>query len=178
MQRWLGPCSLGHRTLLALSIEGRFQGCGFPPRALARMQIRLKREAGRAMLCVPTRKGDHMPISSQIIERCIEDCLQCIRWCSQARDESLTHDPATMRECIRLCGECLELCRSCVVLLAGSSPFAHRLCGICADLCDACATECEKYKMETMRKSAEACRRCAAACREVAQAGPIRRAAP
>lgn len=124
-----------------------------------------------------TWKELHMPISSQTVERCIEECLQCFRWCSQSRDESLTHDPATMRECIRLCGECIELCRTCVVLLTGSSPFAHRICGVCADLCDACATECEKYEMETMRKSAEACRRCAATCREIAQAGPLRRAA-
>jgi len=122
-------------------------------------------------------KEVHMAISNQIVERCIEECLQCFRWCAQCRDESLTEDPAMMRECIRLCGECLELCRTCAVLLAASSRFADRLCGVCAELCEACATECGKYEGETMRKCAEACRQCAATCREVAQAGPIRRAA-
>lgn len=118
-----------------------------------------------------------MAISNPAVERCIEDCLHCLRWCSECRDESLTMDPATMRECIRLCGECLELCRTCLVLLAGSSPLAHRICGVCAELCEACAAECGQYKGETMQKCAEACRRCAASCLEVAQAGPLRRAA-
>lgn len=117
-----------------------------------------------------------MAISNQTVERCIEECLQCLRWCSQCRDESLTEDPVMMRECIRLCGECLELCRTCVALLTGSSRFADRICGVCAETCEACAIECGKYEGETMRKCAEACRRCAVTCREVAQAGPIRRA--
>jgi hypothetical protein len=118
-----------------------------------------------------------MAISNPEVERCIEECLQCLRLCSECRDECLTVDPATMRECIRLCGECLEVCRTCVTLLAGSSPFAHHICGVCAELCEACATECGKYKGEMMRKCAEACRRCATTCRDIAQHGPLRRAA-
>src|SRR5260370_23567885 len=106
----------------------------------------------RSILIVPdtvssesySNKEVQMPISNQTVERCIEECLQCLRWCSQCRDESLTEDPVMMRECIRLCGECLELCRTCVALLAGSSQFAHRVCGVCAELCEACATECGK----------------------------------
>jgi len=118
-----------------------------------------------------------MAISNPIVERCIEECLQCVRWCSECREESLTADPAMMRESIRLCGECLELCRTCAVLLAGSSRFADRVCGVCAEVCEACAIECGKYEGEIMRKCAEACRRCSVTCREVAQAGPIRRVA-
>jgi hypothetical protein len=34
-----------------------------------------------------------MAISNQVIERSIDECLQCLRWCSQCRDESLTQDP-------------------------------------------------------------------------------------
>jgi len=34
-----------------------------------------------------------MAISNQVVERCIEECLQCLRWCSQCRAESLTQDP-------------------------------------------------------------------------------------
>jgi len=122
-------------------------------------------------------KEVHMAISHQTVERCIEECLQCLRWCSECRDESLSEDPAKMRECIRLCGECLEVCRTCVALLTGSSRFAYSMCGICAEVCEACATECGKYEGETMRKCAEACRQCASTCREIAQAGPARRAA-
>ena len=112
-----------------------------------------------------------MTISNQTVERCIEECLQCLRWCAQCRAESLNEDPVMMRDCIRLCNECLELCRTCVALLTGSSEFAHRVCGICSDLCRACASECGKYDGETMRKCAQACRQCAATCAEIAQGG-------
>ena len=118
-----------------------------------------------------------MTISNQTVERCVEECLQCLRWCDQCRAESLVEDPVMMRDCIRLCNECLELCRTCVALLTASSGFAHRVCLICSDLCAACAAECGKYDGETMRKCAQACRQCAATCAEVAQAGPIRRVA-
>ena len=118
-----------------------------------------------------------MTVSNQTIERCIEDCLQCLRWCGQCRSESLDEDPIMMRDCIRLCNECLELCRTCVAMLTGSSGFAHLVCGICSELCTACASECGKYDGETMRKCAQACRQCAATCAEIAQGGPIRRAA-
>ena len=120
---------------------------------------------------------DPMTTSIQTVERCIEECLQCLRWCSQCRSESLDQDPIMMRDCIRLCNECLELCRTCVTLLTGSSGFAHRVCGICSELCAACAAECGKHEGETMRKCAQACRQCAATCAEVAQAGPIRQIA-
>ncbi len=120
---------------------------------------------------------DQMTISSQTVERCIAECLQCLRWCSQCRAESLDLDPIMMRDCIRLCNECLELCRTCVALLTGSSGFAHQVCSICSELCTACAAECGKHEGETMRKCAQACRQCAATCAEVAQLGPIRRAA-
>ena len=118
-----------------------------------------------------------MAISNQVIDRCIEECLQCIRWCSQCRAESLMDDPVMMRESVRLCSDCIELYRTCVALLTGSSEFADRVCGVCADLCEACAAECGKHKGETMRKCTEACRRCAVTCQKVAQAGPLRRAA-
>jgi hypothetical protein len=104
------------------------------------------------------------------VERCIEACLQCLRWCSACVQESLTNDPSTMAECIRLCHECTPVCGACVTLLSGNSRFEHGLCNVCADICDACAAECGKYDhMATMKNCAEACRRCAESCREVAQ---------
>jgi hypothetical protein len=120
---------------------------------------------------------DPMTISNKTIEQCIEECLQCSRWCAECRAESLDHDPIMMRDCIRLCSECLELCRTCVALLTGRSGFAQRVCGICSELCAACAAECGKYEGETMSKCAEACRQCAATCAEVATGGPIRQVA-
>jgi hypothetical protein len=41
-----------------------------------------------------------MTISNQTVERCIEECLQCSRWCAQCRTESLDQDPIMMRDCI------------------------------------------------------------------------------
>ena len=72
--------------------------------------------------------------SNPTVERCIEECLQCLRWCSACVEESLTHDPSTMAECIRLCHECTPVCGACVTLLSGNSRFEYRLCGVCADL--------------------------------------------
>jgi hypothetical protein len=116
--------------------------------------------------------------SNPTIESAIEDCLQCLRWCSACVDESLADDPSRMAESIRLCHECAPVCGVCATLLSGNSRFAHQLCNVCADICDACAAECEKHNhVEIMRKCAEACRRCAKACREVAKFGPIRKAA-
>ena len=124
---------------------------------------------------VAARMEDFMTTSIQTVERCIEECLQCLRWCAQCRAESLDQDPIMMRDCIRLCNECLELCRTCVTLLTGGSGFAYRVCSICSELCTACAAECGKHDGETMRKCAQACNQCAATCAEVAQAGPIQR---
>lgn len=126
---------------------------------------------------VHKKTEDQMTISNPTVERCIEQCLQCSRWCAQCRAEFLNEDPMMMRDCIRLCNECLELCLTCVALLTGDSEFAHRVCKICSELCTACAAECGKHEGETMRECAQACRQCAATCAEVAQAGPIRRAA-
>lgn len=115
--------------------------------------------------------------SNPIVDRAIEECLQCLRWCSACVDESLA-DPSKMAESIRLCHECGPACGLCATLLSEHSRFAHQLCGVCADICDACAAECGKHShIEVMRKCAETCRRCSAACREVAKSGPIRKAA-
>src|SRR5215469_5800629 len=72
-------------------------------------------------------KGDPMAASASnpAIERCIEECLQCVRWCSTCVEESLTHDPSTMAECIRLCHECTPVCGACVTLLSGNSRFEY-----------------------------------------------------
>ena len=113
-----------------------------------------------------------------IVDRAIEDCLQCLHWCSACIDAGLTNDPLAMAGSIRLCGECAPVCGLTARLLSSNSQFAHKLCAFCADVCDACAAECEKHThMETMRKSAEASRHCAKSCREVAQSGPVRKAA-
>src|SRR5437868_14219984 len=92
---------------------------------------------------------DHMTISNRTVEKCIEECLQCLRWCAQCRAESLDQDPVMMRDCIRFCNECIEVCRTCVALLTASSGFAHRVCSICSELCTACAAECGKHEGDT-----------------------------
>lgn len=118
------------------------------------------------------------PEVTSIIERGIEQCLQCVRWCSACVTAGLASDPANMALSVRLCHDCGPICGNCAALLSGDSPFAYQLCGVCADICDACATECEKHKHnDTMRKCAEVCRLCAQTCREIASSGPIRKAA-
>ena len=164
--------SSGQRNLGAVSRRDRFEGQSVRARGAlcARAASRCSQEYTR----VRRRMDNQMTISNQTVERCIEECLQCLRWCGQCRAESLNEDPIMTRDCIRLCNECIELCRTCVAMLTGCSGFAHLVCGICSELCTACASECGKYAGETMRKCAQACRQCAATCAEVAKAGPIR----
>src|ERR1700758_4937693 len=107
-----------------------------------------------------------MNASESAIEQCIEECLQCVRWCSACVEESLTHDPSAMAECIRLCHECAPICSACVTLLAGNSRVEYQLCALCADICEACAAECGKYP------SMETSRRCPKTRREVAGTRP------
>ena len=119
-----------------------------------------------------------LAVPSPSVERAIEDCLQCLHWCSACIDAALTSDPSTMAGSIRLCQECAPVCGLTARLLSSNSQFAQQLCAFCAGVCDDCAVECGKHThIETMRKSAEACRRCAKSCREVAQSGPVRKTA-
>jgi hypothetical protein len=116
--------------------------------------------------------------SNPLIGRGIEECLECVRWCSACVDAGLAADPAMMAASIRLCHECAPMCGLCARLLSANSQFAPQLCAVCADLCEACASECGKHThVEAMRRSAEASSRCAITCRQIARAGPIRRAA-
>jgi hypothetical protein len=76
----------------------------------------------------------NMTATDPLVDRAIEACLQCLRWCSACVDEGL-NDPSKMAASIRLCHECAPVCSVCASLLSSNSKFAHELCAICADIC-------------------------------------------
>lgn len=115
------------------------------------------------------REEDAMPVASQQVkERCITNCVDCVRAASRCVNECVSSDDAArMAECVRLCLDCVDLCGACVTLLSRDSRFAGRACEVCAEICEACAAECGKYAEmgDVMRECADACRRCAESCR-------------
>lgn len=58
-----------------------------------------------------------MVISNQILRRCIDECLQCMRLRSECRYESLLTNPVLMRESMRLYGDCLDFGRNKISVL-------------------------------------------------------------
>lgn len=67
--------------------------------------------------------------------------------------------------CIQLDRECAAICSFAVQSMASNSPFAKKICALCAEVCTACAIECEKHAhMAHCRDCAKAARRCAAEC--------------
>jgi hypothetical protein len=139
---------------------------------MATLMLPIRLSIGKEIIMTST------PEVTSNIDRAIEQCLQCVRWCSACVTAGLLSDPANMAASVRLCHECAPICGNCATLLSGDSQFAHQLCGVCADICDACASECQKHKHnDTMRRCAEVCLLCAQTCREIANSGPIRKAA-
>lgn len=110
-----------------------------------------------------------MPVANrQLIERCLEECLRCLRLTSECVDACLAGEQVkAMARCIRLCLDCGDLCAACAEALGRNSEFGPEICRILADVCEACAAECEKFGDDIMRRCAEACRQVA---RQVAAA--------
>jgi len=102
---------------------------------------------------------------SPLIERAVEECLQCLRWCSACGDEGLTHDPSSMATSIRLCHECAPVCGVCAALLSGNSRFGlsvlRCLCGNLRSL------RFGVRKTHTRRDDAEVCRGLRSLCHGV-----------
>jgi hypothetical protein len=60
-------------------------------------------------------------VSNPTIEQAIQECLECLRWCSAYVDEVLTHDPSRMA--IRLCHECAPSAKNTrIAKLCGNTP--------------------------------------------------------
>jgi hypothetical protein len=99
------------------------------------------------------------------MQDCIDACTACHRSCLGM---ALTHclekgGRHVEPDHLRLMFSCAQLCATCADLQLGASPFASRLCALCADACAACADSCRP--LDGMEDCVAACSRCAETCR-------------
>jgi hypothetical protein len=92
-------------------------------------------------------------------QRCILACEECLA--AEIRTGSANRCPACCRECIALCALTL---RSSL----NDSPFAGRICALCADVCDDCARQCWPHNHDHCQRCTDACTACARICRPAA----------
>ena len=123
-----------------------------------------------------THAGHNMPqgtaqqMTSQDMEQCIQECLNCHRVCLSTVAYCLQmggqHAGATH---ITLLLDCAEICQTSANFMLRGSQFHMRTCGVCAEVCDRCAEDCAQFGDDRMmQECAQACRRCAESCRRMA----------
>jgi hypothetical protein len=111
------------------------------------------------------------PLDTQLLLRCIEDCIECAATCTSDADADLAEpDVHEMVRCIRLCLDCADACEATGRMLLRQTEadlgVLHAEIEACAVACRACAEECEKHAShhEHCRVCAEVCRRCEQSC--------------
>jgi len=92
----------------------------------------------------------------------MEACNQCYDACLRESDIQM------MADCIRLDRECADMCAFAAKAMQTNSPFAEKICQLCADICEACGNECKKHDHGHCQRCAEACFKCADICRRMA----------
>lgn len=103
------------------------------------------------------------------MQKCIEDCLNCYRSCTQmAMNDCLEKGGQHVEpEHFRLMVNCAQICQTSADFMLGSSMQHVAVCAICADICDACAQSCEQ--VGEMDECVQACHDCAESCRVISQ---------
>lgn len=118
-------------------------------------------------------------LDSDLLARCIDECLACLQSCTACADGSLAEDDvADMRRCIRLCRDCADVCDATARVVSRQTDYVavtvRAQVSSCWELCAICAAECERHAEhhEHCRLCAEQCRRCEEACSAVLDAIP------
>ena len=101
------------------------------------------------------------------MQDCIDACANCHQACLQT---ALTHclqmgGRHVAPEHFRLMMDCASICESSANLQLSGSPYAPRLCALCADICHACALSC--LELDGMEECARACEACEHTCRKM-----------
>jgi hypothetical protein len=113
-----------------------------------------------------------LPIVTNEMEECIQECLNCHRVCMQVFSHLLTLEsdaqPATPDQ-LRLLLDCAQLCALCADFLIRASEFDTSLSHLCREACRRCQQMCETLgQIDLMVPGcAVACARCANACTRV-----------
>lgn len=107
---------------------------------------------------------------SEVMERCIQDCLDCYRSCLETISHCLELGGRhAERAHITLLQDCAEICVATAGWMLRQSELHPRLAAICAEVCESCADSCEQIDADdsTMKACADMCRRCADSCRQL-----------
>ena len=97
---------------------------------------------------------------------CIDACQACITACGTCFDQMVGQKSDS--DCPRCCVDCIAICQLAVQAMSSGSPFADKICALCAEICTWCAEECESMGHDHCKACAEACRRCADTCSSMA----------
>jgi hypothetical protein len=103
------------------------------------------------------------------MQDCIDACTNCHQACLQT---AMTHclqmgGRHVAPDHLRLMFDCAAVCELSANLQLSGSPFADRLCGVCAEVCHACALSCRD--LDGMEECLRACEVCEHSCREMAR---------
>jgi hypothetical protein len=115
-------------------------------------------------------QGTSHQMTSQDMQQCIQECLNCHRICLSTVAHCLQmggrHAEATH---ITLLLDCAEICQTSANFMLRGSQFHTRTCGVCAEGCARCAEDCARFGDDRMmQECAQACWRCAESCRQMA----------
>ena len=93
-------------------------------------------------------------------QSCIEVCNECVTTCEHCAASGLQEpEIKMMARCIELDRDCADVCSLAAQFMSRGSPFAGKLCALCAEICQACGDECAKHKNEHCQRCAETCHR-------------------
>jgi hypothetical protein len=109
------------------------------------------------------------PVVVDILSRCVSECLDCRRACTEAAVQVLSDGAERPRALVSQLWDCADMCETNAGLMLRGSALIQRTCETCAEICEACATQCDPFVDDVrLQASAQACRRCAATCRDAA----------
>lgn len=109
-------------------------------------------------------------MSSEEVQECLKDSLDCYRSCSETIIRCLIMGGKHAEyEHINLLMDCAKMCNTNADFMLRNSTYYPQTCGITADICDECADTCDRFEDDFMKECASVCRRCAESCREMAR---------
>jgi len=116
-------------------------------------------------------------VDTEVLQRCIDACFECVKSCTACADACLSEDMvADLTKCIRTNLDCADICDTTGRVLSRHTGYdAHITRAVleaCAQACQSCGDKCSEHSSmhEHCRICAEACRTCEQACRDLLKA--------
>ena len=112
-------------------------------------------------------------IDHDMLQHCIEECLNCHATCTATAQYSLSEGgPLADADHVGLLLDCAEICQTSANFMLRGSPYHPITCLACAELCRACEESCRTIagEDEQLTLCADACAECAQHCERMAEA--------